>query len=667
MTNTCGTVADTIVVNYNPPPSIDLGNDTALCQGQLLTLDATAPNASYLWQNNSTNPTYNVTLQGIYSVQVTNTCGTVADTIVVNYNPLPNTDLGNDTTLCQGEVLTLDVTTPSAFYQWKGNSTNPTYTITQQGTYWVTVTANNCSSQDTIIVNFNPVPNTDLGNDTTLCQGEILTLKASTPGASYLWQDNSTNPTYNVTLQGTYSVTVTINNCSSSDTINVNFNPVPNIDLGNDTTLCQGALLTLDATTPNAFYIWQDNSTNPTYNVTQKGTYWVCVNANNCSSLDTINVNFNLIPNTVLGNDTTLCQGALFTLDATTANSSYLWQDSSTNPTFNVSQQGTYWVQLLNNCGTIADTIVVNYTSLPPINLGNDTVLCQGEQFTLDASTPNASYLWQNNSTSSTYIVNQPGTYGVTVSVNNCSSADLINVLFNPLPNLDLGSNAILCDGDILTFDIATFNASYLWQDNSINPAYIVTEPGTYWVNLSVNNCTASDSINVDYQANPNAIVSNDTNICLGSSIVLNASGGDTYVWSPSAGLSNPFVSNPLASPLGTTIYTVNVESDGCFGSDTVIIEVDPECSVFVPDIFSPNGDGNNDVVYVQGKGIKEIHFAVFDRWGKKIFETTDISEGWDGTFKGKKLNSAVFVYYLEAVFISGKEIADKGDITLIR
>lgn len=134
----------------------------------------------------------------------------------------------------------------------------------------------------------NPTPTVDLGNDTTLCQGETLTLNATTTNATYLWQDNSSNPTFNVTQQGTYWVQITDNCGSTSDTINVNFNSTPTIDLGNDTTLCQDESITLDATTPNATYLWQDNSINPTFNVTQQDTYSVEVTVNNCTLTDTI-------------------------------------------------------------------------------------------------------------------------------------------------------------------------------------------------------------------------------------------------------------------------------------------------------------------------------------------------------------------------------------------
>ena len=203
------------------------------------------------------------------------------------------------------------------------------------------------------------LPDFYLGNDTTLCQGETLMLDVTTANATYLWQDNSTNSTFNVAQQGIYWVEVT-NSCGSSfDTINVSYTPSLNIDLGNDTTLCQGETLMLDVTTANATYLWQDNSTNPILNVTEQGTYWVEV-ADGCGNLsDTINVSYILSPTITLGNDTILCQGEILTLDAANSNATYLWQDNSINPTLNVAEQGTYWVEVENNCGIGFDTIVI--------------------------------------------------------------------------------------------------------------------------------------------------------------------------------------------------------------------------------------------------------------------------------------------------------------------
>ena len=128
-------------------------------------------------------------------------------------------NLGSDTNLCAGEILTLDATTANATYLWQNNATTPTFQVFQQGSYWAEITVNNCSTRDSIQVNYIPFPIVNLGKDTNLCLGESLTLDARTSNASYLWQNNATTPTFQVFQQGSYWVLVTVNNCSSTDTI----------------------------------------------------------------------------------------------------------------------------------------------------------------------------------------------------------------------------------------------------------------------------------------------------------------------------------------------------------------------------------------------------------------------------------------------------------------
>lgn len=137
---------------------------------------------------------------------------------------------------------------------------------------------------NSVIIHSNSPCSIDLGKDTTLCKNETLTLIATTANATYLWQDNSINPTFNVIEQGTYWVEVTVDSCSSTDTIVVDYIPLPIINLDNYTSICQGETLTLDVSTSNASYLWQDNSKNPFFNVTEPGTYWVEVTVNGCSS-----------------------------------------------------------------------------------------------------------------------------------------------------------------------------------------------------------------------------------------------------------------------------------------------------------------------------------------------------------------------------------------------
>jgi len=422
------TQVDNFTISSSCAGNLNLGNDTSLCAGGSLLLNAAALCATYLWQDGSTGSTLTVTQSGTYWVEVSQDACTFRDTISVAFISPKLLDLGDDTTLCSGETLLLHLSIPGASYQWQDGSTNSAFTVTQPGIYWVNVTLGGCLSADTINVTFSPVAEVNLGNDTTLCNGESLLLNAATAGADYLWHDGSAIPTYTVTGTGAYWVRVALNNCTSSDTINVSYVSPPLINLGKDTVLCEGEILSLNATTPGAAYQWQDGSTNASFIATQSGMYWVNVMQGGCDSSDTINVYFSPMPEINLGKDTTLCHGETLSLNAETAGADYLWQDGSTNSGFTVVQPGTYWVEVYkSNCGT-RDSINIIYEDKLIFSLGNDTTICEGTQLSLNAGINNAGYRWQDGSADPQYLVATEGLYRVTVTTDCGTITDSIVV-----------------------------------------------------------------------------------------------------------------------------------------------------------------------------------------------------------------------------------------------
>jgi gliding motility-associated-like protein len=189
--------------------------------------------------------------------------------------------------------------------------------------------------------------------------------------------------------------------------------------------------------------------------------------------------------------------------------------------------------------------------------------------------------------------------------------------------------------------------------------------------------CTFTDSIQIDVLSglpNVNAFATPDT-IYFGDTTQLNVSFSATVaniLWQPDTTLSNTTIKNPLAYPKETHTYYVTVsDSQGCFKTDSVIVVVlktpCEESSVYIPNAFSPNDDGKNDVLYVRGNNITNLYFAVYDRWGQKVFETTDVTKGWDGKFKGARLDPAVFGYYAEGDCPGNKKFFKKGNVTLLR
>ncbi|MBL8002532.1 MAG: gliding motility-associated C-terminal domain-containing protein [Flavobacteriales bacterium] len=564
------TTTDVINVTVNPLPVIDLGNDTAVCAGQPVVLDATVPGATYLWQDGSTNPTLNANATGNYTVTATLNGCSVTDAINVTVDPLPTVDLGNDTTLCAGQPLVLDATYPGATYLWQNGSSTPTFNAAAGGSFSVTVDLNGCTATDAISVSVNPLPVVDLGNDTAICAGQPLVLDATVPGATYLWQDGSINPTLNAYTTGNYTVTATLNGCSASDAISVTVDPLPTVELGNDTTICAGQPLVLDATYPGATYLWQNGSTTPTFNAGAGGGFSVTVDLNGCTATDGINVSVNPLPVVELGNDTSICAGQPLQLDATVPGATYLWQDGSTNPTLNASATGNYSVTAtLNGCIT-SDAINVTVAPLPTVDLGNDTTLCAGQPLVLDATYPGATYLWQNGSAASTINAASGGNFSVTVDLNGCTATDAINVAVNPLPVVDLGNDTIVCPGVAVTFQATTPGASYLWQDGSSASSFTTAAPGNVSVVVTVGGCSASDAVTLSNFNLQSVNLGPDVVACAGTPVPLGVTvPGATYLWNTGA-----TTSSINASTSGT--YWQRTTLNGCQVSDTVLVTFTP-------------------------------------------------------------------------------------------
>ncbi len=164
-----------------------------------------------------------------------------------------------------------------------------------------------------------------------------------------------------------------------------------------------------------------------------------------------------------------------------------------------------------------------------------------------------------------------------------------------------------------------------------------------------------------------------DTTVDVGNPVQLNASGGTSYQWSPSTYLNSTDIPNPVSTPLNNISYIITVtDGNGCAIADTINIIVDESTNIFVPKAFAPDGPTINQILYVRGKGIKELDFVIYDRWGEKVFEADNVkandpAAGWNGTYNGKELSTAVFVYYVKATYYSGENVNLKGDVTLVR
>lgn len=355
-------LVDTIHVSVlNRIVTIGLGNDTTLCKGKTLFLLPNIPNATYIWQDGSTNSSYTVSKAGQYWATM-NVGGCMAsDTITVSYLDIGSIFTANDTTACIGNNILLDAKHSGSTFLWDDGSTKQARTVNANGSYWARVSAGGCSASDTITCRFVAPPIVALPTDTSFCNGRQLILNAGNINATYLWNNGTIGNTLVVTKAGMYTVAATANGCTGYDSIKVLVKRNPQVALGSDTTLCTGQILLLNATTTNATYLWQDGSVQPVYPVAKQGSYSVKVTANGCDTTGTIKVAYTTKPMVAIGNDTTLCNTDKLLLDATYPQSSYLWQDGSTNRSYTVSNAGTYIVDVTNYCGMVKDSVKIKY------------------------------------------------------------------------------------------------------------------------------------------------------------------------------------------------------------------------------------------------------------------------------------------------------------------
>ncbi len=395
----------------------------------------------------------------------------------------------------------------------------------------------------------------------------------------------------------------------------------------------------------------------------------------------------------------------------TTGNPIFQWSfgdgDTSTSfdPTHVYTQPGTYTVQLIATYpGTckVVDTVTHKFIALA---IGaTDTlptlILCSGRSGQIGISTgvdstvsyqwTPATYLNQSNIPNPIASPTQSTNYQLVISAGACSDTFIQKVLVDS-DALVVQGGSISCPGDTLTLHAADSETghqlSYVWQpaaqvisgDSSANPLVKPYQTTTFVVTaVNPKGCTLTDSIvvsvtsvlpTVHAYATPDTIPYGDTtqlNLNLSANVIsINWQADSTIIGSLT-------IANPQADPKVTNAYYVEVADSGsCKKYDTVIVYVvQPPCSqtnIYIPNAFSPNGDGKNDVLYVRGNGITELYFAVYDRWGQRMFETHDQTIGWDGTFKGKKLDAAVFGYYVEGMCPSGDKFKKKGNVTLLK
>lgn len=292
-----GSLFNNQIICFSYTSELDALEDVSICPGDSVQLILPEEFTSYSWSPAIglsdvliSDPWASPETTTTYTVIMTDACGfETYDTVVVSVLTPDFVDLGEDLILCDGQSWTFNVMMPGATYVWNDGSTLPTLTINEAGTYSVVVTDGACVDGDTVQVDYLPAPDIQFPEDTVICGlDNTWLISAETPGATYVWQDGSTESSYLVTEDGLYFVTVTVGGCTDKDSVLVSYASEPIIDLGPDQELCPGAIIILNAGDEIFDYVWQDGATGNQYTVAQSGMYSVVMTVNGCSASDSV-------------------------------------------------------------------------------------------------------------------------------------------------------------------------------------------------------------------------------------------------------------------------------------------------------------------------------------------------------------------------------------------
>ncbi len=337
--------------------------DTTICAGTPFTLYADTT-GKYLWSTGDTTFSILRSTAGLYWVTTTTgACRYKSDTTNVTYASVISVNLGPDTAFCIGGSITLDPAVPAGTtLNWSTGATSPSITVNAAGKYWVSVNNGGCTGSDTVNISVNPMPVVDLGPDQSVCTGDPVTLQPTGTYVSptYLWSTGSTAASISPTTSGNYWLKVTVGGCTGADTVEVDFKPIPQVKLGNDTSICPGNVLTLGAPEPpGTKYSWSTGSTDSSISVSEAGTYTLNVDLNGCKASAAIIINMGGLDSVNLGPDTSLCIGDQVELKANNKNA--IWSTGHKGSSIIVQYPGVYWVSVVEPCGIITDTVKVDF------------------------------------------------------------------------------------------------------------------------------------------------------------------------------------------------------------------------------------------------------------------------------------------------------------------
>jgi gliding motility-associated-like protein len=645
------------------------------------------------------------------------------DSVIIHVLPLPYVDIGKDTSLCFSETILLQAGPGLQKVDWISKNSGfaimedqwfLNYNVVETDTIIVNVrSTRGCENTDSVRIEKLDLPDFSLGQDINTCDGSLIGISIEVPSKNVTWYSDEeiiigTTSTLQFVPQQSmnlYATVIGLNDCLNYDTISVNVLALPVFDLGLDRSVCSGDTVSLSTSRSAESYSWTNDilaslPNLPAYNFISVNSRWVAltiVDDKSCVYRDSIFINVNALPEFSIEGEENVCAGeeASLYVDVPTFQS-LVWRQVgggvinqdvlSTDVLFAVSTHVMATLTDVNLCSS-SDTVFIEVYNLPDINAGRDTLLCYGESVFLGGDnaedliftwTPSQS-LDDPNARAPQATPSQSTLYTLWVEdEHGCRSGDSVFVDVNPQIVLQAGENVSICVGESVelgggpTASGSRFPYSHQWVDNmsefvshASNPVVEPVETTMYYLFVTTGRCEVFlDSVLVRVNTLPVLEAIPTYSVGVGGTVQLEVQGAFSYEWAPKSTLDDPLSSRPIASPLLTTSYVVKgIDINGCVDTASVVVLV--QNTLFIPSLFTPNGDGNNDVLKIFGSGVEEIAFSVFDQSGLEVFHTRDIAvafdSGWDGTKNGQHLPNDIYVWVVEGKYYNGDPVLFNG------
>ncbi|MGL1889823.1 MAG: FG-GAP-like repeat-containing protein [Reichenbachiella sp.] len=676
---------------------------------------------------------YEVLVKDTLIAEVFNVNGCVNyDSLIISVFDLPVFDIGNDTSLCYGSSLILRTGVLYDEVNWYAleqeetlveNSWFYTHTALFTDTLLAEVyDLNRCLNYDTIAIKMNLLPDHTIGDDLSICSEDTayLAVSGSWPEVHWLTVEDQIlkqeSPTYRFKVEETMTLWTEVfsdEGCVQYDTITVTELALPVFDLPEEEIYCFGDSIKLAVEVANLFE-WRGGqgllSSDQNWSTKAVDSDIVSLyleDENACHYSDTMQVTVNQLPVFNIEGAVEIClfdstdliinYELLDSIHWYTDNGSMLYNENAIY--FGASQ--TTWVYAdlvdVNQCLS-SDSVQVVVHGLPQALAGNDSLICThtdlllGQEYTEEDWiyywTPVTS-LTEIESHRPTAAPDTETTYYLDVeNQEGCHAFDTVVISVNPAIEIFAGEDLAICMGDKVslggevTASGSQFDYEYSWtstahigRPSQSNPTITPASTADYFLAVTSSYCpTEYDTIKVVVNDAPEITVSPQQSVGANESVVLEATGGVEYLWTPENSLDDGLLASPEATPLETTTYSVLVtDSNGCQNSGEVQVLV--QNVIFIPNLFTPNGDNNNDTFMVYGSGIADINFQVYDVKGNMVYRSNDVmastTRGWDGNYKGKPAPNGTYLWSISGSFHDGSALKfegeKKGTIKLIR